>query len=220
MKTCNAVIASVAMLAVPTLASAQNWDGPYGGLTAGFAKGDATHTYSNGAPTGNSDPDGALLGGFLGFAWQTGTTVWALEADIESSDFNGSFVNNTGATSSGVIDGKWQASIRGVLGYDGNLGGNPALYYVTAGWATGKFDFNGGPSAPFPPVGGYSDTLNGWTLGVGIDWLLAANTSMRIEYRHTDFGSTTGPLVPTFPGVNMPVNVDQDALRIGVRFQF
>ena len=214
------LIAAATIMAAPCIASAQNWDGLYGGLTIGYAFGDATHTYSNGAPTGNSDPDGFLLGGFGGYGVQSGTTVWALEMDLEYSDYSGSFVNTTGATSSGVVEGKWQGSIRGVLGFDGTLGGKPALYYATAGWAIGKFDVNGGPSIPFPPVGGYSDSLNGWTAGVGIDWLLGPNTSLRIEYRHTDFGDTSGFLVPTYPSVNMPVDIDQDAIRVGVRMEF
>ena len=220
MNAIKTILASVTILAAPGLVTAQTWDGWYGGLTAGYAMGDATHTYSNGAPTGNSDPDGGLVGGFLGYGIQSGTTVWALEVDAELSDYSGSFVNTTGATSSGTVDGDWQASIRGVLGFDGVLGGKPALYYATAGWAFGSFDMRGGPSAPFPPVGGYSDDMNGWTLGIGIDWRLAANTSMRIEYRHTDFGDTTGALAPTFPGVNMPVDIDQDAIRIGMRIEF
>lgn len=220
MRSCKAVFATITLLALPGLTSAQTWVGPYGGVTLGFAMGDATHTYSNGAPTGNSDPDGQLLGGFLGYGFQNGATVWAIEADIEASNFDGSFVNVTGATSSGVIDGKWQGSIRGVVGFDGMLAGKPALYYATGGWATGKFDMNGGPSVPFPPAGGYSDTMSGWTLGVGVDWRLSGNMSMRIEYRHTDFGSTSGFLNPTFPAVNMPVDIDQDAIRLGMRFEF
>ena len=159
------LLATAAIVFVPIAVSAQDWDGAYGGLTVGYAFGDATHSFSNGAPTDNSSPTGALFGGFVGYAFQTGTTGWGGEADLELSNYSGSFINTTGATSQGTIDGNWQGSIRGVLGLAGSMAGKPALYYATAGWAVGEFDFLGGPSAPVPPGGGYSEQMSGWTRG-------------------------------------------------------
>ena len=212
--------ATAAALALGGPALAQNWDGLYGGFSVGYAFGDATHSFSNGAPTDNSSPDGALIGGFLGYGIQSGNTVWGGEVDLEFSDYSGSFVNTTGATSQGVIDGNWQGSIRAVLGFEGALAGKPTLYYATGGWAIGEFDFLGGPSVPVPPGGGYSETLNGWTAGVGVDIQVAANTAMRLEYRYTDFGEASGTLGPTFPAVTMPVDVTQHAVRFGIRMNF
>ena len=211
---------TAAVLALTNAAAAQDWDGLYGGLSFGYAMGDATHTFSNGAPTGNSDPDGVLFGGFLGYGFQSGNTVYGGEIDLEFSNYSGSYVNTTGATSQGNIDGKWQGSIRGVVGLASTFAGNPALYYATGGWAVGEFDFLGGPSVPVPPGGGYSETLNGWTAGFGVGVRVAANTTMRVEYRYTDFGDASGTLAPTFPGVTMPVDVTQHAVRFGLRMEF
>jgi outer membrane immunogenic protein len=204
----------------PAPTSVTDWSGLYGGLTAGYAMGSASHRFSNGAPTDDSDPQGFLVGGFLGYAVQSGKVVWGGEVDMEISDYSGSFVNNTGATSQGVIDGNWQGSVRGVVGTAGNLGARPALYYATAGWAVGEFDFLGGPSAPVPPGGGYSERMNGWTAGIGVDTRLTDSTAVRVEYRYTDFGTASGNLAPTFGSVTMPVDVTQHALRVGVRMQF
>lgn len=204
----------------PAPAPVTDWSGLYGGLTVGYAMGSASHSFSNGAPADDSDPDGLLLGGFLGYAVQSGNIVWGGEVDIDFSDYSGSYVNTTGSTSQGVIDGNWQGSVRGVVGIAGDLGARPALYYATAGWAVGEFDFLGGPSTPVPPGGGYSERMNGWTAGLGVDVRLSDSTSMRVEYRYTDFGTASGNLGPTFGGVTMPVDVTQHALRVGVRMQF
>lgn len=204
----------------PMAAPVHDWSGAYGGLFMGYAFGEATHSYSNGAPTGDSDPAGAVLGGFLGYAVQDGNFVYGGEIDVAYSDFTGSFVDTTGITSQGVIEGNWQGSIRGVIGHAGTLGARPALYYLTAGWAVGEFDFLGGPSAPVPPGGGYSEQLNGWTVGLGMDLALENNAALRIEYRYTDFGEASGALAPTFPGVTMPVDVTQHMLQVGFRMQF
>lgn len=199
-------------------AAAQDWAGPYGGVTFGYAFGDATHSFDNGAPSGNSSPDGVPVGGFLGYSLQSGNTVFGAEADIDLNNQAGSYTNTTGSTSGGSTEGVWQASVRGVVGFEGQLASKPALYYATAGWAVGEFDFMGGPSAA--PTNPYSETLNGWTAGLGMDWRFAPQTSLRVEYRYTDFGTASGVLAPAFPGVTMPVDVTQHAVRVGVRMDF
>ncbi|MDQ2091662.1 outer membrane protein [Marimonas arenosa] len=214
------LFATTAAIALPAAAMAQDWSGLYGGVTLGYGMGNADHSFSNGAPPGNSEPRGLLAGGFLGYAVQNGNMVWGGEIDIETSNFEGSYINTTGTTSQGFVTGNWQGSLRGVLGFAGNMGGNPALYYATAGWAVGEFDFLGGPSVPVPPGGGYSERLNGWTAGIGMDFEIAPNTALRAEYRYTDFGTANGTLAPAFPAITMPVDVNQHALRVGVRFNF
>ncbi|MDX8353861.1 outer membrane protein [Cognatiyoonia sp. IB215182] len=215
----KAALVATALVTMPGLAAAQDWDGLYGGLTLGYAAGDADHSFSNGAPDGNSEPDGALLGGFLGFGYQNGNTVWGGEIDLETSDFSGSFAETSGSTSAGQIDGEWQGSIRAVLGYASQLGGRPALFYGTVGYAVGEFDFRGGPAGS-PLDDGYDERMEGPTAGVGLDWRFAPQAALRAEYRYTDFGEAKGDLEPGFPGVEMPVDVTQNAIRISVRFDF
>lgn len=214
----KSLAAAAFISAIPVAVAAQDWDGFYGGISFGYALGDATHSFDNGAPSGNSSPDGALVGGFLGYGFQSGNMVYGAEADVSLNNRSGSYINTTGSTSGGTTEGVWQSSIRGVIGVAGQLSGRPALYFATAGWAVGEFDFMGGPSAT--PTNSYSDTLNGWTAGIGMDWRVQANTSVRIEYRYTDFGTASGALAPAFPGVTMPVDVTQHAFGLGVRIDF
>jgi len=219
MKTAMKILlATTAFGLVPALGMAQDWSGPYGGLTFGYAIGNANHSFDNGAPSDNSSPDGLLIGGFVGYGFQSGNMVYGGEIDADLNNVAGSFINTTGATSGGTTEGVWQASVRGVVGVAGQLGNKPALYYATAGWATGQFDFMGGPSAS--PISAYSDTLNGWTAGVGVDWRVNPVATVRLEYRYTDFGTASGVLAPAFPGVTMPVDVTQSEIRLGVRIDF
>ncbi len=206
-------------VSLPALATAQDWDGFYGGLTLGYATHDSTSSFSNAAPNSSADPDGLLYGGFLGYAYQSGQTVFGAEVDFEGSNASGSDVNLTGATSGTKAELNWQGSIRGVLGYAGTLGGNPTLYYGTLGYAFSEYDFYGGPSGAFIP-NRFSDNLDGWTIGLGLDTRLATDWALRAEYRYTDYGTASGALAPNFPGVQMRTSIEQHALRVGLRYDF
>lgn len=206
------------MAGVPFSAAAQDWSGFYGGLTTGYLWHDSTHTFSNGAPTGSSDAEGRMLGAFLGYARQSGNMVYGVEMDADITDASGSYVNPAGATSAGGAELNWQGSIRGVLGYSGQMFSTSTLFYGTLGYAYGDFDFTGGPAGA--ATNRYSDELDGWTVGIGMDARLTARSSLRVEYRYTDYGTARGTLAPAFPGVVMPVSVEQHALRVGLRIEF
>lgn len=205
-------------LLLPCMSAAQDWNGIYGGLTLGYTIHDTNHSFSNGVPSDSSDPDGVLYGGFVGYGFQTGQMVLGAEVNIEGSNASGSFTNLTGGSSGGRAELNAQGSIRGILGYAGNLGSYPALFYGAFGWAYGDFDFKGGPAGA--ATNKYSDNLNGFTIGLGIDTRLGNNFSIRTEYTYTDYGTAHGNLAPAFPTVQMPVSVKQHAFRIGVRKDF
>ena len=49
-----------------------------------------------------------------------------------------------------------------------------------------------GDSAPFPACCGFSDTLNGWTVGGGVEHAFTPNLTIRAEYRFTPEPPRTG----------------------------
>lgn len=200
---------------IPFYTQSFQWTGFYLGAQIGYAWGDASHSFSNFAPSGSSDPDGWIGGGHIGYNFQSGQLVFGIEADIEGGGVDGSFINNAGLTSVGTTDLNWQGSLRGRLG----VAADRTLFYLTAGWAFADVDFSGGP-APGPACCGFSDTLHGWTIGGGVEHMMSRNTTIRLEYRYTDFGETSGALAPAFPGVVMPVDLTTHALRAGVSFKF
>jgi outer membrane immunogenic protein len=73
---------------------------------------------------------------------------------------------------------------------------------------------------PAPPCCGYSETLTGWTLGAGWDFAVTSHWITRIEYRYTDYGSTSDKLKPTFPGTRMHTENTTSVIRLGAAYKF
>lgn len=200
-----------------------SWTGFYIGAQAGYEWGSAEHAFEVagvpvvGLPRGDSDPQGFIGGGHVGYNWQTGKVVFGIEADFEGGNVDGSFFRNDGiGTSTAKSSLNWQGSVRGRLGYAVDR----TLVYFTAGWAFADFDFRGDDLPP--ACCGFSDTLNGWTVGGGLEHALAMmpNVSVRAEYRYTDFGDASGTLRQFDPDVRMPVDVTSHAVRLGASFHW
>jgi outer membrane immunogenic protein len=187
------------------------WTGFYVGLQGGYMWGDADHSFNDATLGGTSDQDGWIGGGHLGYNWQTGPWVLGLEADIEGGDVGGSYAN---LFSAGSYDVNWMGSLRGRVGFAADR----TLFYTTAGWAFADVDAAG---VTLTHAGAGSDTVNGWTLGAGVEHAFTNNFTMRFEYRYTDFGDTSVRLTDGLGGVvTMPVEVDTHALRVGASWKF
>lgn len=210
-------IVAAATIVGATSANAQtvDWSGFNAGVQVGYAWGDTDHSFDNGAPSDTSGVDGIVLGGHLGWKMQSASSlVYGIEGDFEWSNADGGFDNMTGITSTGSAEINWEASARAVLGV---ASGN-TLIYATGGGAFADYDFMGGPSGDL--CCGYGGTQVGWTVGGGVDLMASGNMYLGIQYRYTDFGSDSGAMPPTYPGVIMSVDSTQHAVRarVGVRF--
>lgn len=191
-----------------------DWSGIYAGAQVGYAFGNADHQFSNGAPSGDSKPDGLLGGAHFGVLLQNGQLVFGVEGDIEYADVSGEF-NNTLRDSAGSTEIGLQGSVRARVGYAMDR----FLPYVTGGLAIADVDHGGGP-AHSGPCCGYSETAIGWTIGAGAGYAVTDSISARLEYRYTDYGSKSGGLSPTFPSVKMTTDLQTHAIRAGVSFHF
>lgn len=223
-KTTNRILAiAAALLAAGVSAqaadidvapAAYDWSGFYIGGQGGYAFGDADHSFSNGAPDGDSKPDGFFGGLHAGYNAQINSIVLGLEVDAELAGIDGTFQEPAAATSSGSTDIKAQGSLRGRVG----LAYDRLLPYLTGGLALADVDYGGGPLGG--PCCGYSKSPLGYTIGAGIEYALTDMVSTRLEYRYTDFGTKRGGLAPTFPGVTMPVDLETHAVRLGLSIHF
>ena len=200
---------------------AYNWTGFYVGADIGYGWGSTDHTFSNGSPAGNSDPNGVLGGGFVGYNYQVASWVFGLEGDIEGSGMSGSFSNVTMGSSTATAKLTLDASVRGRIGFAWDR----ALLYVTGGGALAHYDFRGGPAVataktPLCPQCGFSQDLTGWTVGAGMEYAFAPNLSARVEYRYTDYGSATGTLAPVYANVLMRAQNTTNVVRLGLSYMF
>lgn len=185
------------------------WTGFYVGLQTGYVFGDTDQSFTDGTILGSADTSGWVYGGHVGYNWQMNSFVFGLEADIEGGGVGGSHSNAAGTVFAST-DMDWQGSLRARMG----LAADRTLFYVTAGWA-----FAHANTDAFTPTaaGSFSSDLDGWTVGAGIEYAVSSNFTIRGEYRYTDFGSVTGNLSG---GVNMPLDLQTSAVRVGASWKF
>ena len=130
---------------------------------------------------------GALLGGQLGYNWQTGRVVLGIETDADWTNIKGSAAAPAAsvlADGGGMCQTKqdWFGTTRGRIGYAfGRF-----LPYVTGGAAYGDIK-------ALQSNGTATQTKFGWTAGGGVEYSLNRNWSAKVEYLHLDLG-TAGTL--------------------------
>ena len=205
---------------------AWNWSGFYIGGQVGYQWSDDDHSVTaTGVPGfGTFGPflfesDGAVYGGHAGFNWQAGQWVFGIEGDYEGSNVegDGTFFP-TGLSSTFNLEQKWQASLCGRLGW---VAWDRALIYATGGVAWAKFSNSGTFDTGGATITeGSSDTVNGWTIGGGIEWAMWQNWSARIEYRYTDFDSFSFTSTNFAPAVVTTDDLTFHTVRVGLSWRF
>jgi outer membrane immunogenic protein len=229
--------------APPPPPSPYNWTGFYLGANVGGGWGHESHELFNGIP-GNSeggfthDPRGVIGGGQVGynlqfapwFGWGTGT-VLGIEADIQASSqrasVNGSFTDPIfgPVTFTGGVEDKleWFGTVRGRAG----IAFDRVLWYGTGGWAFGRAKLDEGTlmsSNASGPISGTtfnsSNSMDGWTVGGGIEWAFLDCWTAKIEYLYIDFGSRANVVIPGGPFIITNSHFVDNVARAGVNYKF
>jgi len=198
-----------------------NWSGFYIGGQVGWQwlEGDFEDpAYEGGIGTDYSD-DGFVGGGHVGFNYQMDAIVLGVEADIEGVDGEAKATDTSSFddTVTGRASIDLQGSIRARLGWArDNL-----LVYATGGyaWADGDFSYtleNTGVTDDF------SETIDGWTVGGGLEYGFSDNISTRIEYRYTDYSEASGDITKCCAGPPNAQDHDLDThtVRLGITYRF
>lgn len=239
------------MLAAPALAqpaSGPDWTGFYIGLNAGGSWGDghvhthvdpATNTYFsagnipavNAAGTHGFNPSGFTGGGQLGYNWQSGALVLGLETDFEALDLSQTrtethvYPLDAPDTFTMSTSGKtnWMWTLRPRIGW---APGGGWLIYGTGGLAVADINARQSFHDTFGAAmsSSHNDTRTGWTLGGGVEYLIAPNWSLRGEYLYADFGSTDSARVLTDGGDSATFHnntaLNANIFRAAVNFKF
>ena len=171
-----------------------SWAGPYAGISAGYG-------FSGHAKVHDGGPDiktkGFVGGVFGGYQWQQENFVYGAEADL---GYNGVKGDSAGVNSKGGFEG----SLRARLGYAVTP---EILLYGTGGGALKNQKIS-------VPGDSDSNTMLGWTAGVGTDIKITDNVFGRVEYRYTDFGSKS------FDSVGTKVKESDNRVTFGVGMKF
>jgi outer membrane immunogenic protein len=180
------------------------WTGPYLGIYGGGGFADV----DIGTPFGTSSHEisGAMVGGTIGYNWQSGGLVWGLEADVGYSGIDG-------GTSSFFCPGcsvrnSWLGTVRGRLGY----ALDSVMPYITGGLAVGDVETS------VPGFPGHNETRAGWTAGGGLEVALTRNWSAKAEYLYVDLGSAACGAIDC--GLPTTTDFRSHVLRAGVNFRF
>ena len=171
------------------------WDGPYIGVMGGA--GWLKSQLDFGATSNTHTQFGGLLGGFAGYNKQLDNgIVLGIEGDF-------SYNWNKATVASTDFGTDWQGSVRARAGYaiDDN-----ALIYGAAGWTVTRGYVD--PAA----AGKSTKALNGYTLGLGVDYKFTNNMFARAEYRFNDYGGET------ISGVDFNPQQHQVILGLGYKF--
>ena len=243
----------------PVMIPVVNWTGFYIGINGGYSWGKAGRELSFFNPltgiqiippvgsgaTSDSNLNGVVFGGQLGYNWQSGNWVFGFETDAQwtgqrgtASRLCGLLATAAGACLPGVALGT-SAAVEQHLDWFGTFRGRAGvlvtpstLLYVTGGAAYGSLNTDITVTSITPlglPVSvtrsGESSKF-GWTIGGGIESKLSmfgSNWSGKLEYLYMDLGtveSTSGIGTGVLIGTNLSTRVTDSIFRAGINYQF
>lgn len=164
------------------------WTGFYIGAHLGGAWSDVD--WANVTLTGervSNDASGFIGGGQIGYNQQIGNIVFGVEATLSgttlSDDARSVFLPATVTYSTDI---NTLVTVTGRMGF----ASNQWLVYAKAGWAGAQVDISG-RNVALPDRFSFDDWRNGWTVGAGLEYKVARNISLGVEYSFIDLGSET-----------------------------
>jgi outer membrane immunogenic protein len=219
--------------APPMVAAVYDWSGFYIGLNGGGA---GSHGCWNlisaagvafpAAPSeGCNTATGAVVGGQVGYRWQSANWVFGVEAQGDWANLKGSNASLTAG-----IPYNNQTKVDAIGLFTGQVGyaWNNALVYVKGGAAVTDNSY----SSSFPvgnifaaagvPFHSASDTRWGGTVGVGLEYGFAPNWSVAVEYDHLFMGNPSIVFPTSAIAVTRTDTISQDVdmgtVRLNYRF--
>lgn len=190
-------------------APAFSWTGFYLGVNAGYGFG--TSDWSSATTAASLDPQGALVGGTVGYNWQTGVWVLGAEADAGAAWINASTAGGSGLCAGSLgceTHNTFLGTARARVGYAFDR----IMPYVSGGaaFATVKMSPNTG--------GGETDFQFGWTAGAGLEYAYKGPWSVKFEYLYTDLG--TAACGAATCGTDTDVSYKANVVRAGLNYRF
>ena len=180
------------------------WTGFYVGGNVGGAW--SAVDWANVSLTGervNNDARGFIGGGQIGYNQQFGAVVLGAEATLSGTTLNDDFHSLKSPTITYSTDVTSIATVTGRLG----VAAGQWLVYTKAGWASGRVDV-AGRNTIGPESFSLEEWRSGWIAGAGLEYKVARNIGLGLEYDFIDLGSQHYHLTTT---LGSPVNiVDHD----------
>lgn len=200
-----------------------SWTGGYLGFHTGYQHArfkeyfNGNYEYFNGDYHMRNKSDGILAGIYGGYNFELWNKVMlGIDADVtyntarKNVAYTAIIGQNTSHDFNHETKLEWSAALRARLGYAMDRW----MPYIAGGVATASLK-----NAIYDTTYNYPSNrsnMTGWTAGVGVDYAMAMNTMLRLEYRHTDYGRKTF----SFDNFSYRTKVRTDEIRIGVAYRF
>src|ERR1700750_166127 len=168
---------------------------------------------------GCHNASGGVVGGQLGYRWQSAGWVFGLEAQCDwaalkasnTSSFRPAWTNNSRIEAFGLFTGQ--------VGY----AWNNVLWYVKGGGAVTDDRFRGTVTATGALFDSANDTRWGGVVGTGIEYGFAPNWSVAVEYDHLFMGNrnitfTSAGVGPLSRIDRITQDVDMGTVRVNYRW--
>lgn len=192
------------------------WSGFYVGLQAGYAWSQIdAESGPFGGPVNQTygySSTGFFGGGHFGYNWQYGHYLFGIEGDLDVGNATAEGTGTLGNGHETRID--WQSTVRGRLGW---ISG-PWMVYTAGGIAFSQTSVAQSLPLALSPFASSGERFVGWTVGLGVERAINQDTSLRVEYRYTDFGSSdfANAAANTIDRSSVTTN----SLRMGISFKF
>ncbi len=203
----------VAVLKAQPVVPAFTWTGFYVGLNAGYGAQNTTqaNTTSGSDAFGNliaglapanlsNEPRGPVAGGQFGYNYQWNWALLGLEEQIDWAN-----INNTSSTGSSVVGITGSSSVGQNVDWlsftNVRLGIVPSQHFVayaTGGLAVGGVKTSAASSIVVPGTAtlagsqSIDQTRVGWDAGLGVEFAINSNWTLRADARYYDLGTPTG----------------------------
>ncbi|MBR0774972.1 outer membrane beta-barrel protein [Bradyrhizobium diazoefficiens] len=208
----------------PVVASVYDWTGFYIGANGGWGRSHGCVDFVTAAGAfadACADRSGGLVGGQVGYRWQTNQFVFGLEAQGDWADIKNTRVTllDPAVSTTGKTDGI--GLFTGQIGWAWNA----SLFYLKGGAAVthNRFDiFNNITGVGLASAG---HTRWGGALGVGWEYGFTPNWTFGVEYDHLWMGRSNaafaGVVLPggaTLLGSGVSQDIDMITLRLNYKF--
>jgi outer membrane immunogenic protein len=193
-----------------------NWSGIYGGVNAGGGWGSSDWLYHAPVAHGAHPVTGGFAGFQAGYNYQIGSVVLGVEGDYSIAHISGS---------SSCPNPVFVCSItvRGVGDVTGRIGfaWDRVLFYAKGGEAWALDQYRSVIASP-PNVVSGNETRAGWLGGLGAEYAVDANRTVKIEYDYMDFGTRTVTRGNANGTVAQSIDVTQklNIVKVGLNFKF
>jgi opacity protein-like surface antigen/outer membrane protease len=232
-----------------------DWSGFYLGGHVGAFTGTATFSDPGGPSLyGDAVTTPGFAGGLqAGYNWLA-APQWVLGIEVEGSILSSQGNNTCLQSTPDIIGSNCKATPRETATFTGRLGyltepGGRTMLFAKGGGAWMRSDLSANPNNAFGPIGGFTGTLTGdpavqnapttqslstwgWTVGAGVEYAIASNWSVKMEYDYLRFTGATvdtpatisvtpGGVVTGMPSPG-PASVTQDLhfVKLGLNYRW